>query len=56
LTLEKRVNELEPEMKKMIFDPRPGVEGIEASDDPLFEVRAALYLMSGRRRRAADKK
>jgi catalase len=29
------------------------VDGIEASDDPLFELRAAVYLISGRRRRAA---
>lgn len=53
VTLTKQVNELDPEMRKIIFDPRPGTDGIEASDDPLFEVRAALYLLSGRRRRAA---
>jgi catalase len=53
ITLTKRVNELDPEMRKIIFDPRPRVDGIEASDDPLFEVRAAIYLLSGRRRRAA---
>jgi len=53
ITLTNRVNELEAEMRKMIFDPRPGVDGIEASDDPLFEVRAAIYILSGRRRRAA---
>jgi hypothetical protein len=29
------------------------VDGIEASADPLFEPRANVYLMSGRRRRAA---
>ncbi len=55
VTLNERVNELDPEMRKVIFDPRPRVDGIEASDDPLFEVRAALYLLSGRRRRAASK-
>jgi catalase len=54
ITLTKRVNELEPEMRKMIFDPRPNVDGIEATADPLFEVRANLYLLSGRRRRAAS--
>ena len=53
VTLTERVNELDPELRKIIFDPRPRVDGIEASDDPLFEVRAALYLLSGRRRRAA---
>jgi catalase len=54
ITLTKKVNELDAEMRKMIFDPRPGLAGIEATDDPLFEVRAALYLMTGRRRRAAS--
>jgi catalase len=41
------------EQKKIIFDPIPRVEGIEPSDDPLLELRAAIYLMSGRRRRQA---
>jgi catalase len=29
------------------------VDGIETSADPLLELRAAIYLLSGRRRRAA---
>jgi catalase len=37
----------------IIFDPIPRVDGIDASADPLFEPRANIYLMSGRRRRAA---
>jgi catalase len=37
----------------VIFDPIPRVEGVEASDDPLLEMRAAVYLVSGRGRRAA---
>ena len=41
------------EQKTIIFDPVPRLDGIEPSDDPLFELRAALYLISGRRRRAA---
>ncbi|KAJ6461694.1 catalase related subgroup domain-containing protein [Mycena sanguinolenta] len=41
------------EGQRIIFDPVPRVEGIEESEDPLFAVRAAVYLMSGRRRRAA---
>ena len=41
------------EQKKIIFDPIPRVDGIEPSDDPLSEVRAAVYLLSGRRRRQA---
>jgi len=41
------------EQKKIIFDPIPRVDGIEPSADPLFELRAAVYLISGRRRRQA---
>jgi len=39
------------EQKQIIFDPIPRVEGIEPSADPLLELRAAIYLLSGRRRR-----
>ncbi len=39
--------------QQIIFDPIPRVDGIEASADPLFEPRANIYLMSGRRRRVA---
>ena len=42
------------EQKQIIFDPIPRVEGIEASDDPLLELRAAVYLLSGRRRKAPE--
>jgi catalase len=42
------------EQQQIIFDPIPRVDGIEASADPLFEPRANVYLMSGRRRRAAQ--
>ncbi len=41
------------EQKTIIFDPVPRLEGIAPSDDPLLELRAAVYLISGRRRRAA---
>jgi catalase len=41
------------EQKHIIFDPIPRVDGIEPSDDPLLELRAAVYLISGRRRRSA---
>ena len=41
------------EQKQIIFDPIPRLDGIAPSNDPLLEVRAAIYLMSGRRRRAA---
>jgi catalase len=41
------------QQKHIIFDPIPRVDGIEPSADPLLELRAAIYLISGRRRRAA---
>lgn len=41
------------QQKHIIFDPIPRVTGIEPSADPLLELRAAIYLLSGRRRRAA---
>lgn len=41
------------EQQRMILDPIPRVDGVEASDDPLLEGRAALYLISGKERRAA---
>ncbi len=44
------------EQQQIIFDPIPRVDGIEASADPLFEPRAKIYLMSGRRRRAAGER
>jgi catalase len=39
--------------KNIIFDPIPRVDGIEPSGDPLLELRAAVYLLTGRRRRQA---
>jgi catalase len=39
--------------KQIIFDPIPRVDGIDPSEDPLLELRAAVYLISGRRRRWA---
>ncbi|HEX4606597.1 MAG TPA: catalase family peroxidase [Urbifossiella sp.] len=53
LTLTERVDELDPETRKVIFDPVPRVDGIDPAGDPLTEVRSDLYLLSGRRRRAA---
>jgi catalase len=41
------------EQKHIIFDPIPRLDGIAPSDDPLLELRAAIYLISGRRRRQA---
>lgn len=41
------------QQKQVIFDPIPRLAGIEPSDDPLLELRAVVYLISGRKRRAA---
>ncbi|KAK3720443.1 hypothetical protein LTR37_003856 [Vermiconidia calcicola] len=41
------------EQQRIIFDPVPRVEGIEPSADPLLDMRAAVYLISGKERRAA---
>ena len=54
LTLTERVDDTDPEMRKIIFDPIQRVDGMDPSNDPLFEIRSALYLLSGRRRRAAQ--
>jgi catalase len=53
VTLTKIVPDNAAAQQQIIFDPIPRVDGIEASADPLFEPRANVYLMSGRRRRAA---
>ena len=53
LTLTTLVHHDASEQKQIIFDPIPRLDGIEPSDDPLLELRAAIYLISGRRRRAA---
>jgi catalase len=53
LTLTAPVADNDKEQKVIIFDPIPRLEGIGPSDDPLLELRAAIYLISGRRRRAA---
>jgi catalase len=51
IVLNARVNEQEPERRKIIFDPLPRVDGIESSGDPLTAARADVYLLAGRRRR-----
>jgi catalase len=53
LSITQRVDELAPEQRKIIFDPVPRVDGIDSAGDPLTAVRSDLYLLSGRRRRAA---
>lgn len=42
------------EQKNVIFDPVPrDIAGVEPSADPLLDIRAAVYLISGRERRVA---
>ncbi|KAJ5379546.1 heme-dependent catalase [Penicillium cosmopolitanum] len=53
ISLESVKDDNAAEQKRVIFDPVPRVQGVESSDDPLIDVRAALYLISGRERRAA---
>jgi catalase len=53
LSLDKVVPNNAAEQTQIIFDPIPRVDGITPSADPLLELRAAIYLLSGRRRRAA---
>lgn len=42
------------EQQRIIYDPIPRIEGIEPSADPLLDMRAAAYLISGKERRAAE--
>ncbi len=53
LVLKNPVSDNAHEQKSIIFDPIPRIDGIEPSLDPLLELRAAIYLLSGRRRRQA---
>jgi catalase len=53
LELNKVVEDTPAQQKRIIFDPIPRVDGIEPSADPLLDLRAAIYLLSGRRRRSA---
>jgi len=54
VTLTAQAPDNEPQQRHIIFDPIPRLDGIEPSDDPLLELRAAVYLLSGRRRRQAQ--
>lgn len=53
ITLTTAVADDDIEKKRIIFDPRPRVDGIETAGDPLFQPRADIYLLAGRRRRTA---
>jgi len=56
ITLNARVDDQVPDRQRIIFDPVPRIDGIDSSGDPLTLVRSDLYLLSGRRRRAATAK
>jgi len=53
ITLTARADDQVPDRRRIIFDPLPRVAGIDSSGDPLTDVRSDIYLLSGRRRRAA---
>jgi len=53
IALTEKASDEAKQQKRIIFDPIPRVDGIEPSEDPLLELRAAVYLLSGRRRREA---
>ena len=53
ISLTETVSDSDNQQRQIIFDPIPRVDGIDASADPLLELRAAVYLLSGRRRRQA---
>lgn len=53
IKLDNVAEDQEAQQKHIIFDPIPRVDGIEASEDPLLQARAAIYLISGKERRAA---
>ncbi|KIV93026.1 hypothetical protein PV10_04271 [Exophiala mesophila] len=53
IKLDKVTDNNDEQSRTTIFDPVPRIQGVEPSDDPLLDVRASLYLLSGRERRAA---
>ena len=54
ISVNEHPDQADRELRKIIFDPIPRINGIEPSADPLWQLRADIYLMSGRRRRAAS--
>jgi catalase len=51
LSITGKVADNDAAQRALAFDPLHLVDGIEASDDPLLEVRSAAYAISRRRRR-----
>jgi len=56
IQIEKTMDDAESakQQKSIIFDPIPRIDGLQPSDDPLLEVRASIYLISGKQRRSAE--
>lgn len=54
IELTSEVEDSAAQQQNIIFDPIPRIDGLEPTADPLFELRAAIYLISGKRRRAAE--
>ncbi|SPE61447.1 Catalase-related peroxidase [Verrucomicrobia bacterium] len=54
IILAAHVDDQTPDRRRIIFDPLPRIDGIDSSGDPLTDVRSDVYLLSGRRRRAAS--
>lgn len=53
ITVESVVEDSDELQRTVILDPVPRVDGVEASDDPLIDFRASVYIQSGKERRAA---
>ncbi|EXJ92279.1 catalase [Capronia epimyces CBS 606.96] len=53
IVLDAVVDDNDEKQRTTIFDPVPRVPGLEPSADPLLDMRASIYLISGRQRRAA---
>ncbi len=51
LSITAKVADNDAAQRALAFDPLHLVDGIEASDDPLLEIRSAAYAVSRRRRR-----
>ncbi|OAG41928.1 hypothetical protein AYO21_03931 [Fonsecaea monophora] len=53
IKVESVADDNDEKQRTTIFDPVPRIDGVQPSDDPLLDMRASIYLISGRERRAA---
>jgi catalase len=53
IKIDKMMDDNDENQRKIIFDPVPRIDGVEPSDDPLLDMRASVYIQSGKIRRAA---